>query len=64
MPIRAEDFEQMKAATLRFYVWAWGRANYNDVFGIDYKFLSGRASNQLAKQQRMPVYSLPHPQRL
>ena len=62
MPIRAEDFEQMKAGTLRFYVW--GRANYTDVFGIDYKFLGGRASNRLAKQQRIPVYSLPHPQRL
>ena len=45
-----------------FYVW--GRANYTDVFGIDYKFIGGRASNPLAKQQRIPVYSLPHPQRL
>ena len=62
MPIRAEDFEQMKAGTLRCYVW--GRANYTDVFGIDYKFLGDLASNQLAKQQRIPVYSLPHPQRL
>ena len=47
MPVRAEDFEQTKAGTLRFYVW--GRANYTTVLGIDYKFLGGRASNRLCK---------------
>ena len=41
-----------------------GAANYTTVLGIDYKFLGGRACNRLAKQQRIPVYSLPHPQRI
>ena len=30
-PVPAEDFEQIKAGKLRFYVW--GRATYTDVFG-------------------------------
>jgi hypothetical protein len=62
-PVHAEDFERIKAGTLRFYVW--GRANYADVSGID-RFTNFSAvvpPTDSRSSSGYRFYSLPHPQR-